>query len=83
MCKKVSIFRKRTVKASAKCLTLAAATAAMCAQIGLDGMDVEAAKCALRDIAHERGAANAKAIILDMTTSYDDDFDPIGGGFIA
>ena len=83
MCKKVSIFSKRTVKASAKCLTLTAATAAMCAQIGLDGMDAEAAKCALRDIAHERGAANAKAIIIDMTTSYDDDFDPIGGGFIA
>ena len=83
MCKKVSIFSKRTVKASAKCLTLTAATAAMCAQIGLDGMDAEAAKCALRDIAHERGAANAKAIIFDMTTSYDDDFDPIGGGFIA
>ena len=83
MCKKVSIFSKRTVKASAKCLTLTAATAAMCAQIGLDGMDAEAAKCALRDIAHERGAANAKAIILDMTTSYDEDFDPIGGGFIA
>ena len=83
MCKKVSIFSKRTVKASAKCLTLTAATAAMCAQIGLDGMDAKAAKCALRDIAHERGAANAKAIILDMTTSYDDDFDPIGGGFIA
>ena len=83
MCKKVSIFSKRTVKASAKCLTLTAATAAMCAQIGLDGMDAEAAKCAIRDIAHERGAANAKAIILDMTTSYDDDFDPIGGGFIA
>lgn len=83
MCKKVFIFSKRTVKASAKCLTLTAATAAMCAQIGLDGMDAEAAKCALRDIAHERGAANAKAIILDMTTSYDDDFDPIGGGFIA
>ena len=83
MCKTVSIFSKRTIKASAKSLTLAAATAAMCAQIGLDGMDAEAAKCALRDIAHERGAANAKAIILDMTTSYDDDFDPIGGGFIA
>ena len=82
MCKKVSIFSKRTVKASAKCLTLTAATAAMCAQMGLDGMDAEAAKCALRDIAHERGTVNAKAIILDMTTSYDD-FDPIGGGFIA
>ena len=54
----------------------------MCAQIGLDGMDAEAAKCALRDIAHERGTVNAKAVILDMTTSYDD-FDPIGGGFCA
>lgn len=83
MCKTVSIFSKRTIKASAKSLTLAAATAAMCAQIGLDDMDAKAAKCALRDIAQERGTANAKAVILDMTTSYDDDFDPIGGGFCA
>lgn len=83
MCKTVSIFSKRTVKASAKCLTLVAATAAMCAQMGLDGMDAEAAKCALRDIAQERGTAKAKAIILDMTTSCDDPFDPIGGGFCA
>ena len=82
MCKFVKLnSAKRTVKASAKCLTLAAATAAMCAQMGLDGMDTEAAKCALRDIAHERGTAKAKAIILDMTTSYDDD--PLGGGFCA
>ena len=83
MCKTVSIFSKRTIKASAKSLTLAAATAAMCAQMGLDGMDTEAAKCALRDIAQERGAANAKAIIIDMTTGHDDPFDPIGGGFVA
>ena len=83
MCKKVSIFSKRTVKTSVKCLTFAAATAAMCAQMGLDGMDTEAAKYALRDIAQERGTANAKAIIIDMTTGHDDDFDPIGGGFIA
>ena len=81
MCKTVSIFSKRTIKASAKSVTLAAATAAMCAQIGLDDMDAKAAKCALRDIAHEHGAANAKAIIIDMTTNYDDD--PIGGGFCA
>lgn len=83
MCKTVSIFSKRTVKASAKCLTLAAATAAMCAQMGLDDMDTEAAKCALRDIAQERGTANAKAIIIDMTAGHDDPFDPIGGGFVA
>ena len=82
MCKKVSIFSKRTVKASAKCLTLTAATAAMCAQMGLDGMNAEAAKCAPRDIADGRGTGNAKAVMFDMTTSYDD-FDPIGGGFIA
>ena len=44
-------------------------------------MDAKAAKCALRDIAQEHGAANVKAIIIDMTTSYDDD--PIGGGFCA
>lgn len=64
---------------SIKCISLATATAAMCVSLGLTAEESEAAKAALRDIAHDEGAKQARAIVMDMAC-HDADFD---GGLLA
>lgn len=76
-------FRKHisnlNVKKSVKRVSLAAATAAMCLNLGLSAEDTEAAEAAMHDIAQEKGAAKARAVIADMNN----DHDPFDGPFIA
>ena len=75
-------FRNRLnlgVKKNAKRVSLAAATAAMCLNLGLSAEDTEAAEVAMRDIAQEKGAAKARAVIMDMNNGHD----PFDGPFIA
>lgn len=76
-------FRKHisnlNVKKSVKRVSLAAATAAMCLNLGLSAEDTEAAEAAMHDIAQEKGAAKARAVIMDM----ENDHDPFDGPFIA
>lgn len=67
------------VKKNVKRVSLAAATAAMCLNLGLSAEDTEAAEAAMRDIAQEKGAAKARAVIADMNC----DHDPFDGPFIA
>lgn len=67
------------VKKNVKRVSLAAATAAMCLNLGLSAEDTEAAEQAMRDIAQEKGAAKARAIIADMNN----DHDPFDGPFVA
>ena len=67
------------VKKNVKRVSLAAATAAMCLNLGLSAEDTEAAEQAMRDIAQEKGAAKARAVIMDM----ENDHDPFDGPFIA
>lgn len=69
---------KNAVKNNAKRISLATATAAMCVSLGLTAEESEAAKTALRDIAHEEGTRQARAIVMDMT-QHDDPF----RGFLA
>lgn len=59
--------------------TLAAATAAMCINLNLNASDTAAAQAAMHDIAQEKGAAKARAVIADMNK----DHDPFDGPFIA
>lgn len=68
------------VKKNAKRVSLAAATAAMCLNLGLSAEDTEAAEQAMHDIAQEKGAAKARAVIMDMSNNGHDPFD---GPFIA
>lgn len=56
-----------TAKKSAKTFTLAAATAAMCANMALNAEDTAAAKAAMQDIAQEEGNGNARALIFDIS----------------
>ena len=67
------------VKKSVKRVSLAAATAAMCLNLGLSSEDTEAAEAAMHDIAQEKGAAKARAVIMDM----ENDHDPFDGPFVA
>lgn len=67
------------VKKNVKRVSLAAATAAMCLNLGLSAEDTEAAEAAMHDIAQEKGAAKARAVIMDM----ENDHDPFDGPFIA
>ncbi len=55
-----------TAKRSAKKVTIAAATVAMCVNMGLSLDDTEAAKAAIRDIMGDMGRTNAKAVIVSM-----------------
>lgn len=71
---------KVNFKKNVKRVSIAAATAAMCAHMGLSVEDTEAAKQAMRDIAQAEGASKARAVIVDMNNGHDDD--PFGG-FIA
>lgn len=76
-------FRNRLnlgVKKNAKRVSLTAATAAMCLNLGLSVEDTEAAEAAMRDIAQEKGAGQARAVIMDMSNN---DHDPFDGPFIA
>lgn len=57
---------KNTAKNNAKRISLATATAAMCVSLGLTVEESEAAKAALRDIANDEGARQARAIVVDM-----------------
>lgn len=66
------------VKKNVKRVSLAAATAAMCLNLGLSAEDTEAAEAAMHDIAQEKGA-KARAVIADMNN----DHDPFDGPFIA
>lgn len=68
----------KNVKNSAKHATLAAATVAMCASLGLTAEESEAAQAALRDIAREEGSRQVRAIVMDMA-HHDNPF----GGFLA
>ena len=76
-------FRKHisnlNVKKNVKRVSLAAATAAMCLNLGLSAEDTEAAEQAMHDIAQEKGAAKARAVIMDM----ENDHDSFDGSFIA
>lgn len=76
-------FRKHisnlNVKKNVKKVSLAAATAAMCLNLGLSAEDTEAAEQAMHDIAQEKGAAKARAVIADMNN----DHDPFDGPFVA
>ena len=76
-------FRKHisnlNVKKNVKRVSLAAATAAMCLNLGLSAEDTAAAEQAMRDIAQDKGAQQARAIIADMNR----DHDPFDGPFIA
>lgn len=67
------------VKKNVKRVSLAAATAAMCLNLGLSAEDTEAAEAAMHDIAQEKGAAKARAVIADMNNGHD----PFDGPFIA
>ena len=67
------------VKKNVKRVSLAAATAAMCLNLGLSAEDTEAAEAAMRDIARDKGAQQARAIIADMNNNHD----PFDGPFIA
>lgn len=68
----------KNVKNSAKHTTLAAATVAMCASLGLTAEESEATQAALRDIAREEGARQVRAIVMSMTR-HDNPF----GGLLA
>lgn len=63
----IKVNFRHAVKNSAKHVTLAAATIAMCSSLGLSAEESEAAKAALRDIAHEKGTRQARAVVIDMT----------------
>ena len=63
-----------TAKKGAKLISLAAMTTAMCVNMGLSDEESAAAQAAMRDIAKDKGAGVAKAIIVHM-----DPFD----GFVA
>lgn len=67
------------VKKNVKRVSLAAATAAMCLNLGLSAEDTEAAEAAMHDIAKDKGAQQARAIIADMNN----DHDPFDGPFVA
>ena len=75
----IKVNFRNDVKKNAKRVSLAAATAAMCLNLGLSAEDTEAAEAAMRDIAQEKGAATARAVILDMAN----DHDSFDGPFIA
>lgn len=55
--------------------SIAAATAAMCINLGLSAQDAQAAKAAIADIAAEQGTGAARAVIISM--------EPDFGGFYA
>ena len=69
------------VKKNVKRVSLAAATAAMCLNLGLSAEDTEAAEQAMRDIAQDKGAQQARAVIMDMENDHGND--PFDGPFIA
>lgn len=69
------------LKKSAKRVSLAAAAATMCVNLGLTAEESAAAKAALQDIAKDEGARQARAIIADVQSVHPAD-DPFGG-FIA
>lgn len=67
-------FISINAKNSVKNLSVAAATAAMCINLGLNASDTEAAKAAMRDIAADQGSRAAKAVIISM-----EEPNPFGG----
>lgn len=62
MAKIINFNAKNIVKNS----TIAAATAAMCLNLGMSAKDIEAAKAAMHDIAQDEGVGAAKAVIISM-----------------
>lgn len=74
-------FRKHlNVKNNVKRASIAAATAAMCLNLGLSAEDTAAAEAAMHDIAHDEGASKARAVIASMNNN---DHDPFDGPFVA
>ncbi len=74
-------FRKHlNVKKNVKRASIAAATAAMCLNLGLSAEDTEAAEAAMHDIAKDEGMGKARAVIIDMNNNNHDPFD---GPFVA
>lgn len=78
---KVNFRKHLNIKKSVKRVSIAAAAATMCLNLGLTGEESEAAKAALHDIAQEKGAAKARAVIMDMENDHGND--PFDGPFIA
>lgn len=73
-------FRKHlNVKKNVKRASIAAATAAMCLNLGLSAEDTEAAEAAMHDIAKDEGMGKARAVIIDMNNHHD----PFDGPFVA
>lgn len=64
-----------TAKKGAKRVSIAAATMALCVNMGMSAKDIEAAQAAMHDIAAEEGTAQARAIIISMERPF--------GGFYA